>query len=97
MSSLELTVDCSPTTSFMKEALGITSTYVSEDRLVMRVDVAEQYGDILIVSATGSVLGRMENANLQETISMPVVSGTGLMIINLVTDKGVYNQKLFVR
>lgn len=94
--SPEYAIECLPAASY-ETFMGISSAYVSGGRLIMRIHGSELYGDIQVTSASGAVLGRMENANLQETISMPVVSGTGLMIINLVTDKGVYNQKLFVR
>lgn len=97
VSSLELTVTCSPITSFMRETLGITSAYVAGDRLVMKVNVAEQSGDVQVMNATGVILGQAANVNLNETITLPVVSEDGLIIINLITDKGVYNQKLMVR
>ena len=97
VSSLEVTVTCSPITSFMKETLGITSAYVAGDRLVMMVNVAEQSGDVQVMNATGVILGQAANVNLNETITLPVVSEDGLIIINLITDKGVYNQKLMVR
>ncbi len=88
---------CGTVTSVFAKAEGIRNAYVSGGNLYMQVEVTDSYGDIQITSATGVTLGHAGNVNLKEAIILPVASESGLIIVNLITDKGIYNQKLMIR
>jgi len=88
---------CGTVTSVFAKAEGIRNAYVSGGNLHMQVTAAEAYGDIQVTNATGVILGRASNVNLKEKVTVPVAAENGLIIVNLITDKGIYNQKLMIR
>jgi|GEM_PF-1611228 len=89
--------ECDIVTSVFAKAEGIRNAYVSGGNLHMQVTAAEAYGDIQVMNATGVILGRASNVNLKEKVTVPVAAENGLIIVNLITDKGIYNQKLMIR